>query len=141
MADRFERVIGLPHGVAETYDYGYGLVRDRSAVKPLYSVRVQHQLAFRLEVVEYCHFLVANDGQLLLFEGVQPADEDMCLDATGKLTRCQRRIDRSWINVGAAVGADANGSFFEQEQDGGDVMGSKAPQDIFLGPQLAQVEA
>jgi hypothetical protein len=30
VADRFERVIGLPHGVAETYDYGYGLVRDRS---------------------------------------------------------------------------------------------------------------
>jgi hypothetical protein len=30
VANRFERVIGLPHGVAETYDYGYGLVRDWS---------------------------------------------------------------------------------------------------------------
>lgn len=29
-ADRFERVAGLPHGSADTYDYGYGLVRDRS---------------------------------------------------------------------------------------------------------------
>jgi cytochrome c551/c552 len=27
-ADRFERTAGLPHGVGETYDYAYGLVRD-----------------------------------------------------------------------------------------------------------------
>lgn len=30
MADRFDRVAALPHGVADTYDYGYGLVRDRA---------------------------------------------------------------------------------------------------------------
>src|SRR5262249_44289726 len=30
VADRFDRVAGLPHGVADTYDYAYGLVRDRS---------------------------------------------------------------------------------------------------------------
>jgi glucose/arabinose dehydrogenase/cytochrome c551/c552 len=29
-ADRFDRVAALPHGVADTYDYGYGLVRDKS---------------------------------------------------------------------------------------------------------------
>jgi glucose/arabinose dehydrogenase len=29
-ADRFDRVAALPHGVADTYDYGYGLVRDRT---------------------------------------------------------------------------------------------------------------
>lgn len=29
-ADRFERVFALPHGIADTYDYGYGLVRDRT---------------------------------------------------------------------------------------------------------------
>ncbi|WP_169981066.1 hypothetical protein, partial [Tautonia rosea] len=28
-ADRFDRVAALPHGVADTYDYAYGLVRDR----------------------------------------------------------------------------------------------------------------
>jgi glucose/arabinose dehydrogenase len=27
-ADRFDRVAALPHGVADTYDYAYGLVRD-----------------------------------------------------------------------------------------------------------------
>jgi hypothetical protein len=30
VADRFDRVAALPHGVADTYDYAYGLVRDRS---------------------------------------------------------------------------------------------------------------
>jgi hypothetical protein len=29
-ADRFDRVVGLPHGVADTYDYGYGLTRDKT---------------------------------------------------------------------------------------------------------------
>ncbi len=29
-ADRFDRVASLPHGIADTYDYGYGLARDRS---------------------------------------------------------------------------------------------------------------
>src|SRR5262249_3396435 len=30
VADRFDRVAALPHGVADTYDYGYGLARDKS---------------------------------------------------------------------------------------------------------------
>jgi cytochrome c551/c552 len=29
-ADRFDRVAALPHGIADTYDYAYGLVRDKS---------------------------------------------------------------------------------------------------------------
>jgi glucose/arabinose dehydrogenase len=29
-ADRFDRVAALPHGLADTYDYAYGLVRDRT---------------------------------------------------------------------------------------------------------------
>ena len=28
-ADQADRVAALPHGVADTYDYGYGLARDR----------------------------------------------------------------------------------------------------------------
>jgi hypothetical protein len=30
VADRFDRVAALPHGIADTYDYAYGLVRDKS---------------------------------------------------------------------------------------------------------------
>jgi hypothetical protein len=30
LADRFDRVAALPHGITDTYDYGYGLVRDKS---------------------------------------------------------------------------------------------------------------
>lgn len=30
LADRFDRVAALPQGVSDTYDYGYGLVRDKT---------------------------------------------------------------------------------------------------------------
>lgn len=30
IADRFDRVAVLPHGIADSYDYGYGLVRDHT---------------------------------------------------------------------------------------------------------------
>ena len=30
VADRFDRVTALPHGVADTYDYAYGVARDRA---------------------------------------------------------------------------------------------------------------
>ena len=30
VADRFDRVAALPHGVADTYDYAYGLARDKA---------------------------------------------------------------------------------------------------------------
>jgi mono/diheme cytochrome c family protein/glucose/arabinose dehydrogenase len=30
LAERFDRVAALPHGVADTYDYGYGLARDKT---------------------------------------------------------------------------------------------------------------
>jgi hypothetical protein len=29
-AEHFERVVALPHGIADTYDYAYGLVRDKT---------------------------------------------------------------------------------------------------------------
>src|SRR4029079_1471574 len=31
VAHRFDRVAALPHGIAETYDYAYGLARDRTS--------------------------------------------------------------------------------------------------------------
>ena len=30
VADRFDRVCALPHGIIDSYDYGYGLVRDKT---------------------------------------------------------------------------------------------------------------
>jgi len=47
-------------------------------------------------------------------------------------------IDRSWINVGAAVGADAKG-VSSSRKGWRRVMGKQSSQDRFLGPQLAQV--
>jgi len=48
--------------------FAISLVRHRSAVEPVYPVRVQNQLVFALNIVETRHFLGTDDRQLLLFE-------------------------------------------------------------------------
>jgi hypothetical protein len=61
-ADRFDRVAALPHGVADTYDYGYGLVRDRGG-------------AFVLSYAPYANrHLPGSGGVLRLVPGRKPVE-------------------------------------------------------------------
>jgi mono/diheme cytochrome c family protein len=56
-ADRFDRVVGLPHGVADTYDYGYGLNRDKTG-------------AFVMTYAPYANHTMSGSGSLIrLLEG------------------------------------------------------------------------
>src|SRR5205814_3008216 len=56
-ADRFDRVAALPHGVADTYDYGYGLTRDKTG-------------AFVMTYAPYANASMAGSGSLIrLLEG------------------------------------------------------------------------
>lgn len=56
-ADRFDRVAALPHGVADTYDYGYGLNRDKTG-------------AFVMTYAPYANHTMAGSGSLIrLLEG------------------------------------------------------------------------
>jgi len=56
-ADRFDRVAALPHGVADTYDYGYGLNRDKTG-------------SFVLTYAPYANHTMAGSGSLIrLLEG------------------------------------------------------------------------
>ncbi|MBI3857897.1 MAG: hypothetical protein HY293_19640 [Planctomycetes bacterium] len=56
-ADRFDRVVGLPHGVADTYDYGYGLNRDKTG-------------AWVMTYAPYANHTMAGSGSLIrLLEG------------------------------------------------------------------------
>src|SRR6266446_5269533 len=41
---------------------------DGLAVEPVDAMRVQHQLVFGLNIVEYSHFLASNDGKFLFLE-------------------------------------------------------------------------
>lgn len=55
--DRFDRVAGLPHGVADSYDYGYGLTRDKSG-------------SFTMTYAPYANHTMPGSGSLIrLLEG------------------------------------------------------------------------
>jgi hypothetical protein len=51
-ADRFDRVMGLPHAVADSYDYGYGLNRDRTG-------------SFVMSYAPYANHTMAGSGSLI----------------------------------------------------------------------------
>ena len=49
-------------------------------------MRVDDKLALLFYVIEYRHFLGADDNQPLLFEGMKPTDKDVRLHTALKLT-------------------------------------------------------
>jgi cytochrome c2 len=59
-ADAFDRIAGLPHGTADTYDYGYGLVRERDG-------------AFILSYAPYADRRIPGAGSVLRLTPGQPA--------------------------------------------------------------------
>jgi cytochrome c551/c552 len=62
VADRFDRVAALPHGVADTYDYGYGLARDKDG-------------AFVFTYAPYANTHIAGSGSALrLVPGKEPRE-------------------------------------------------------------------
>jgi glucose/arabinose dehydrogenase len=62
LADRFDRVALLPHGVADTYDYAYGLARDRTG-------------AFVLSYAQYADAGLTGAGGALRLRPGQPPEE------------------------------------------------------------------
>src|ERR1700751_5683505 len=64
-------------------------VRNRQTVNPVNTMRVQHQFPLTLHVIKDRHFLAADNRELLFLKGVQPAYENVDIDAAGKLTRAQ----------------------------------------------------
>jgi hypothetical protein len=62
VAGRFDRVAALPHGIADTYDYGYGLTRDKSG-------------AFIFSYAPYANtHLPGSGGALRLLPGQKPKE-------------------------------------------------------------------
>jgi cbb3-type cytochrome oxidase cytochrome c subunit/glucose/arabinose dehydrogenase len=62
IANRFDRVAALPHGIADTYDYGYGLVRDRTG-------------AFVFSYAPYANrHLTGSGGAVRLVPGKKPEE-------------------------------------------------------------------
>jgi glucose/arabinose dehydrogenase len=62
VADRFDRVFALPHGIADSYDYAYGLARDRNG-------------AFVMSFAPYANtHLPGSGGALRMTPGKKPRE-------------------------------------------------------------------
>ncbi|GIW81293.1 MAG: hypothetical protein KatS3mg105_3100 [Gemmatales bacterium] len=102
-ADRFERVLHLQHGIAETYDYAYGLVRDKQGRFVFsYAPHANHHLpgsgaALRLESKDQPReiafgfrnplgWTVGNDGEIFFTDnqGEWVATNKLCHLQEGK---------------------------------------------------------
>lgn len=62
VAERFDRMFALPHGIADTYDMAYGLVRDKSG-------------AFVLSYAPYANATLPGSGAALRMKPGKPAEE------------------------------------------------------------------
>jgi hypothetical protein len=74
VADRFDRVAALPHGVADTYDYAYGLVRDRTG-------------NFILSYAPYANTKLPGSGGVLRL-GPGPAPQELAFGLRNPLGWC-----------------------------------------------------
>ena len=134
LAFRFERL-----AIVQVDDFALGLDGGRDAILPFDFVRVQEQFVF-CRVVEYRHRLRSNDDKPLLFDWVQPTDENVRLHAARKIEVAQRDVADTVIEIGAALARDTRRHLVQERQHHGDVVRSKAPQDVLLGPYLSDVE-
>ena len=61
-AERFDRLAALPHGIADTYDYAYGLVRDKTG-------------AFLVSYAPYANTTLPGSGGVVrLIPGSEPRE-------------------------------------------------------------------
>src|SRR5258708_2845541 len=67
------------------YSLTFSFMRYRETVEPINTVRVDDKLPLLFYVVEYCHFLGADDNQPLLLEGMKPTYKDVRLYTALKL--------------------------------------------------------
>ena len=108
-------------------------------VLPLNTVRVHDELVGG-SIVKHHHFLGAHNHQALLFEGMQPAYENVRLRPARECQICQRHIRNPLIEVRTAGAANFRRLFAEQRQDHRDIMRREAPKNVFFGANLANVQ-
>ena len=86
------------------------------------------------------HGGLADQGQPVFLERVQPADLDLCPYAVRKFNAAEAAIRDALAEVGLGHTPDGDGSGLRQQaQDDRDVVGGQAPEGVFLGSDLAQV--
>lgn len=135
----FERL--LPD-VFEVDGHTFCLVGHGKAVLPVDCMGIVDQLpGKRFRIIENEHAAAADDHELLLLVGIQPAHEDMRADPRGELEIRHGDIGDAGMQEVVAYGIDETGLFAGEAQNHGYVMGGEGPQDVFLAADLAEGEA
>src|SRR6185437_925097 len=113
---------------------------NRLSVEPVNPMRIQHEFAVGAHVVENRHFLAANNREFLLLERMEPADKNMGFDAAREIESAERRVHKRRSQKTSPLRGHARRALAQEEQDCGDIVGSKTPKDVFLGAQFAQIQ-
>ena len=101
-------------------------------------MRVQDELVL-CGIIEDSHLFGTDNHKPLFFDRMQPAHENVGLNPTWELEEAQGDVKYVVIQIGAALAGNTIGSLIEERQHHGDVMRSKAPEDILLGAYFPDV--
>src|SRR5262249_20816302 len=104
--------------------------RNRHAVNPIDAMRIEDELRVRLRIIEDGHLAVAYHDELLLLVWMEPADENVRLDATGEVEKRQRDVRDRMAQVAAALRCNSHRVFFKQMNDCGNIVRRETPQNI-----------
>src|SRR5208337_3023690 len=113
---------------------------DGNPVDPINAMRIQNEFLIGLSIIEHGHLAVADDDQLLFFERVQPTQEDVRLDAARKAQNRQRDIGNRMVQIAGPLRSDRGGHFIQQVENGGNVVRSKTPKNVFFCSEFAEVQ-
>ena len=91
-------------------------------------------------IIEDRHLLRTHHDKPLLLDGMQPADEHVGLDPTREVEVAQGDVKDVAIQIGSALARDTNRHLVEQRQHHRDVVRGKAPENVLLGANLADVQ-
>src|SRR6185437_10552529 len=141
--DAINKVLALgPQGLAcfQRNDFRFCFYGGGNAIFPFDLVRIQDQFVLR-GIVEHGHLFGTDHDQPLLLNRMQPADENVGTNATGKIEGTHGDVRNVLVQVRAAVAGYLAGHFVEQRQHYGNIVRREAPQDIFFGADFSNVQA
>ena len=120
---------------------GVFLTEDRQTILKIHAVEIEDKFSFvRGDVIENGHLFVADDYKALFFERMEPTDEDVRSPFIGKTEGGNGDVGKTGRKISPPTSCHLHGRVTEETQDDCHVVGSKAPEDVFLGPNLTEVK-
>ena len=121
---------------------GVFFMENGETILKVHAIGIKDKFLFvRSDVVENGHLLVPDNNKALFFERMEPTDEDMRSPLIGKTECGNGDIGKVGCKIGPTTSRHPHGKVAEETQNNGDVMRRKAPESVFLGPHLAEIES